>query len=229
MNKDKTLELLNRFPHFYDKTSGSNNYKILNVYIGELEEISKQIEAYYKSINIEEAEGTHLDRLGNIQGVKREFNEKDGEYRRRILSASTISTYETTFKAIKEAIFSIVDARHLFHFVEGIDSEAPDPSAKPLSSPNNVFNGKFSKGATKKIFYKKGGCLYICINKRITEQKKTALQHVLAETIAAGIKLILDFKYEHGGNYYDEVVISKWKEPGIAEIGQKEIEKQGVN
>lgn len=229
MNKDKTLELLNRFPHFYDKTSGSNNYKILNIYMGELEEISEQIEAYYKSINIEEAKGSHLDRLGNIQGVKREFNENDNEYRRRILSASTISTYETTFKAIKEAIFSIVDARHLFHFVEGIDSEAPDPSAKPLSSPNNVFNGKFSKGATKKDFYEKGGCLYICINKRITEQKKTALQHVLTETIAAGIKLILDFKYEHGGNYYDEVVISKWKEPGIAEIGQKEIEKQGVN
>lgn len=226
---DRTQELLNKFPHFYDKSPNSANYKILDIHMKEIEALYKVVEDYYKNLNPEQSEGFYLDRMANIVGLERQAREKDEDFRKRVLSFSDVKTYETTFNSIKNLLLSVVTKKDIFYFMEGVGVDGVNVLTGEWELPDRVFNGKYSKGATKKDFYKNAGNIYICLNKRLNYQKQIQILELLKDAIADGIKINIDFKYEHGGNYYDEVVISKWKEPGLAEVGTKEIEKQGVN
>ena len=226
---DRTQELLNKFPHFYDKSPNSANYKILDIHMKELDGLYEVVEGYYKNLNPEKAEGLYLDRLADIVGLERQAREKDEDFRKRVLSFSDVKTYETTFTSIKNLILSIIQQKDVFYFMEGVGVDSSNVLQGDWELPEKVFNGKYSKGATKKEFYRNVGNIYICLNKRLSYQKQIQISEILKESIAEGVKLNIDFKYEHNGNYYDEVVISKWKEPALAQVGNKEIEKQGVN
>ena len=226
---DKTQELLNKFPHFYDKSINSANYKILDIHMKELESLYGAVDEYYKNLNPEKAKGVYLDRMADIIGLERQARENDEDFRKRVLSFSDVKTYETTFASIKNLLLSIISKKDLFYFSEGVGVDSSRILQGDWELPDKVFNGKFSKGATKKEFYKNAGNIYICINKRISYQKQIQISEILKDAVADGVKINLDFKFEHAGNYYDEVVISKWKEPALAQVGNKEIEKQGVN
>ncbi len=75
-SEEYTDEIISRFPHMYRRDKESNNYFLLNLYLGEIRQASKGIHELLKSLNIMEAEGYALDKFGTSFNLKRDTSSR---------------------------------------------------------------------------------------------------------------------------------------------------------
>lgn len=78
-------EYIKNLPDAYNKSSESNNYKILNLFQYNISNFKKDIEDVYKSLDLEQATGKTLDLYGEMLGQDRGFA-TDDQYRVMIKS-----------------------------------------------------------------------------------------------------------------------------------------------
>ena len=118
--EDKLNEILEKFPHMYNIDIGSNNEFLISSILEEIKNLNKSIYDLANMLNIENAEGIWLDRLGIIFGIKREIDEEDKNLRIRILSFwLSISKNATLEIMIKFLLLAIENEENLFEYNKG--------------------------------------------------------------------------------------------------------------
>lgn len=241
-SEEYTDEIISRFPHMYRRDRESNNYFLLNLYLEEIRQASKGIYELLKSLNIMEAEGYALDKFGISFNLKRNTNEKDENYRKRILAEISRKSKNATFETILNVLKIIIEnyEQNIFIFKEGIVKSG----SKAIDF--NIKNGSF-KGKSETQFYKeKAGSIYIILNKRLSAYIKKSILNILLEIRAKGVEITVDFKYKvQTANYisngafvgvkrilkiedsfYDEILQQKSYESNLARINV--ITQEGV-
>lgn len=241
-SEEYTDKIISRFPHMYRRDRESNNYFLLNLYLEEIRRVSKGIYELLKSLNIMEAEGYVLDKFGASFNLKRDTNENDENYRKRILAEISRKSRNATFETIISVLKIIIEnyEQNVFIFKEGIVKS----SSKVIDF--NVKNGSF-KGKSETQFYKeKAGSIYIVLNKRLSTYVKKSVLNILLEIRAKGVEITIDFKYKvQTANYisngafvgvkrilkiedsfYDEILQQKSYESNLARINV--ITQEGV-
>ena len=201
----------------YRRDRGSNNYFLLNLYLEEIRQASKGIHELLKSLNIMETEGYALDKFGTSFNLKRDTNEKDENYRKRILAEISRKSKNATFETILNVLKIIIEnyEQNIFIFKEGIIKE-------------------------------KAGSIYIILNKRLSAYIKKSILNILLEIRAKGVEITVDFKYKvqtasyisNGAfvgvkrilkiedSFYDEILQQKSYESNLARINV--ITQEGV-
>lgn len=191
-SEEYTDEIISRFPHMYRRDRESNNYFLLNLYLEEIRQASKGIYELLKSLNIMKAEGYALDKFGISFNLKRNMNENDENYRKRILAEISRKSKNATFETILNVLKIIIEnyERNIFIFKEGIVKTGN----KDIDF--NVKNGSF-KGNSETQFYKeKAGSIYIVLNKRLSTYVKKSVLNIFLEIRAKGVEITIDFKYK---------------------------------
>jgi hypothetical protein len=235
-------KIISRFPHMYRRDRESNNYFLLNLYLEEIRRVSKGIYELLKSLNIMEAEGYVLDKFGTSFNLKRDTNENDENYRKRILAEISRKSKNATFETILNVLKIIIEnyEQNIFIFKEGIIKD------RVKNIDFKVKNGSF-KGKSETQFYKeKAGSIYIILNKRLSAYIKKSILNILLEIRAKGVEITVDFKYKvQTANYisngafvgvkrilkiedsfYDEILQQKSYESNLARINV--ITQEGV-
>jgi len=241
-SEEYTDKIISRFPHMYRRDRGSNNYFLLNLYLEEIRQASKGIHELLKSLNIMEAEGYVLDKFGTSFNLKRDTNENDENYRKRILAEISRKSKNATFETILNVLKIIIEnyEQNIFIFKEGIIKD------RVKNIDFKVKNGSF-KGKSETQFYKeKAGSIYIILNKRLSAYIKKSILNILLEIRAKGVEITVDFKYKvQTANYisngafvgvkrilkiedsfYDEILQQKSYESNLARINV--ITQEGV-
>ena len=226
----------------YRRDRESNNYFLLNLYLEEIRRVSKVIYELLKSLNIMEAEGYVLDKFGTSFNLKRDTNENDENYRKRILAEISRKSKNATFETILNVLKIIIEnyEQNIFIFKEGIIKD------RVKNIDFKVKNGSF-KGKSETQFYKeKAGSIYIILNKRLSAYIKKSILNILLEIRAKGVEITVDFKYKvQTANYisngafvgvkrilkiedsfYDEILQQKSYESNLARINV--ITQEGV-
>jgi hypothetical protein len=241
-SEEYTDEIISRFPHMYRRDKESNNYFLINLYLEEIRQASKGIYELLKSLNIMEAEGYALDKFGTSFNLKRDTNEKDENYRKRILAEISRKSKNATFETILNVLKIIIEnyEQNIFIFKEGIIKD------KVKNIDFKVKNGSF-KGKSETQFYKeKAGSIYIVLNKRLSTYVKKSVLNILLEIRAKGVEITIDFKYKVQtasyianlafvgttrvlkveDEFYDEILQQKSYEIGLAKMNV--ITQEGV-
>lgn len=124
---DNLEKLLDRLPALFEKDETSNNYKILSLIAGQSDELQLAHRTIQKFWDVDQAEGTGLDRLGKDEGIKRGGYD-DEMYRKMIkiqyvvnLSDGDIETMSLILKAYMEEGFGGIE--------EGWDSDFGEPAS----------------------------------------------------------------------------------------------------
>lgn len=101
---DKIQFILDNMPDAYDKSYGSNNYKLLEPIGKELDKFLLKLDEVKKSKFIDYAQGGDIDRIGKILNMKRFHNENDDSFRGRIKSKAPSFIGGGAISAIKQVI-----------------------------------------------------------------------------------------------------------------------------
>ena len=241
-SEDYTDEIISRFPHMYRRDRESNNYFLLNLYLEEIRQASKGIYELLKSLNIMKAEGYALDKFGISFNLKRNMNENDENYRRRILAEISRKSKNATFETILNVLKIIIEnyEQNIFIFKEGIIKD------KVKNIDFKVKNGSFNGNFETQFYKEKAGSIYIILNKRLSAYIKKSILNILLEIRAKGVEITVDFKYKvQTANYisngafvgvkrilkiedsfYDEILQQKSYESNLARINV--ITQEGV-
>ena len=241
-SEEYTDEIISRFPHMYRRDRESNNYFLLNLYLEEINQASKGIYELLKSLNIMEAEGYVLDKFGTSFNLKRDTNEKDENYRKRILAEISRESKNATFETILNVLKIIIEnyEQNIFIFKEGIIKD------KVKNIDFKVKNGSFNGNFETQFYKEKAGSIYIILNKRLSAYIKKSILNILLEIRAKGVEITVDFKYKvQTANYisnrafvgvkrilkiedsfYDEILQQKSYESNLARINV--ITQEGV-
>ncbi len=241
-SEDYTDEIISRFPHMYRRDRESNNYFLLNLYLEEIRQASKGIYELLKSLNIMEAEGYALDKFGTSFNLKRDINENDENYRKRILAEISRRSKNATFETILNVLKIIIEnyEQNIFIFKEGIIKY------KVKNIDFKVKNGSFNGNFETQFYKEKAGSIYIILNKRLSTYIKKSILNILLEIRAKGVEITVDFKYKvQTANYisngafvgvkrilkiedsfYDEILQQKSYESNLARINV--ITQEGV-
>ena len=241
-SEEYTDKIISRFPHMYRRDRESNNYFLLNLYLEEIRQASKGIYELLKSLNIMEAEGYALDKFGTSFNLKRDINENDGNYRKRILGEISRKSKNATFETILNVLKIIIEnyERNIFIFKEGIIKD------KVKNIDFKVKNGSFNGNFETQFYKEKAGSIYIILNKRLSTYIKKSILNILLEIRAKGVEITVDFKYKvQTANYisngafvglkrilkiedsfYDEILQQKSYESNLARINV--ITQEGV-
>ena len=241
-SEEYTDEIISRFPHMYRRDKESNNYFLLNLYLGEIRQASKGIHELLKSLNIMEAEGYALDKFGTSFNLKRDTNENDENYRKRILAEISRKSKNATFETILNVLKIIIEnyEQNIFIFKEGIIKD------KVKNIDFKVKNGSFNGNFETQFYKEKAGSIYIILNKRLSAYIKKSILNILLEIRAKGVEITVDFKYKvQTANYisnrafvgvkrilkiedsfYDEILQQKSYESNLARINV--ITQEGV-
>lgn len=241
-SEDYTDEIISRFPHMYRRDRESNNYFLLNLYLEEIRQASKGIYELLKSLNIMEAEGYALDKFGTSFNLKRDINENDENYRKRILAEISRKSKNATFETILNVLKIIIEnyEQNIFIFKEGIIKD------KVKNIDFKVKNGSFNGNFETQFYKEKAGSIYIILNKRLSAYIKKSILNILLEIRAKGVEITVDFKYKvQTANYisngafvgvkrilkiedsfYDEILQQKSYESNLARINV--ITQEGV-
>ena len=241
-SEEYTDEIISRFPHMYRRDRGSNNYFLLNLYLEEIRQASKGIHELLKSLNIMEAEGYALDKFGTSFNLKRDTNENDENYRKRILAEISRKSKNATFETILNVLKIIIEnyEQNIFIFKEGIIKD------KVKNIDFKVKNGSFNGNFETQFYKEKAGSIYIILNKRLSAYIKKSILNVLLEIRAKGVEITVDFKYKvqtasyisNGAfvgvkrilkiedSFYDEILQQKSYESNLARINV--ITQEGV-
>lgn len=235
-------EIISRFPHMYRRDRESNNYFLLNLYLEEIRQASKGIHELLKSLNIMEAEDYVLDKFGTSFNLKRDTNEKDENYRKRILAEISRKSKNATFETILNVLKIIIEnyEQNIFIFKEGIIKD------KVKNIDFKVKNGSFNGNFETQFYKEKAGSIYIILNKRLSAYIKKSILNILLEIRAKGVEITVDFKYKvqtasyisNGAfvgvkrilkiedSFYDEILQQKSYESNLARINV--ITQEGV-
>ena len=241
-SEEYTDEIISRFPHMYRRDRGSNNYFLLNLYLEEIRQASKGIHELLKSLNIMEAEGYALDKFGTSFNLKRDINENDENYRKRILAEISRKSKNATFETILNVLKIIIEnyEQNIFIFKEGIIKD------KVKNIDFKVKNGSFNGNFETQFYKEKAGSIYIILNKRLSAYIKKSILNILLEIRAKGVEITVDFKYKvqtasyisNGAfvgvkrilkiedSFYDEILQQKSYESNLARINV--ITQEGV-
>jgi hypothetical protein len=241
-SEEYTDKIISRFPHMYRRDRESNNYFLLNLYLEEIRQASKGIYGLLKSLNIMEAEGYALDKFGTSFNLKRDINENDENYRKRILAEISRKSKNATFETILNVLKIIIEnyERNIFIFKEGIIKD------KVKNIDFKVKNGSFNGNFETQFYKEKAGSIYIILNKRLPTYIKKSILNILLEIRAKGVEITVDFKYKvQTANYisngafvglkrilkiedsfYDEILQQKSYESNLARINV--ITQEGV-
>lgn len=241
-SEEYTDEIISRFPHMYRRDKESNNYFLLNLYLEEIRQASKGIYELLKSLNIMEAEGYALDKFGTSFNLKRDTNEKDENYRKRILAEISRKSKNATFETILNVLKIIIEnyEQNIFIFKEGIIKD------KVKNIDFKVKNGSFNGNFETQFYKEKAGSIYIILNKRLSAYIKKSILNILLEIRAKGVEITVDFKYKvqtasyisNGAfvgvkrilkiedSFYDEILQQKSYESNLARINV--ITQEGV-
>lgn len=241
-SEEYTDKIISRFPHMYRRDRESNNYFLLNLYLEEIRQASKGIYGLLKSLNIMEAEGYALDKFGTSFNLKRDINENDENYRKRILAEISRKSKNATFETILNVLKIIIEnyERNIFIFKEGIIKD------KVKNIDFKVKNGSFNGNFETQFYKEKAGSIYIILNKRLSTYIKKSILNILLEIRAKGVEITVDFKYKvQTANYisngafvglkrilkiedsfYDEILQQKSYESNLARINV--ITQEGV-
>ena len=241
-SEEYTDEIISRFPHMYRRDRESNNYFLLNLYLEEIRQASKGIYELLKSLNIMEAEGYALDKFGTSFNLKRDINENDENYTKRILAEISRRSKNATFETILNVLKIIIEnyEQNIFIFKEGIIKY------KVKNIDFKVKNGSFNGNFETQFYKEKAGSIYIILNKRLSTYIKKSILNILLEIRAKGVEINVDFKYKvQTANYisngafvgvkrilkiedsfYDEILQQKSYESNLARINV--ITQEGV-
>ena len=241
-SEEYTDEIISRFPHMYRRDRESNNYFLLNLYLEEINQASKGIYELLKSLNIMEAEGYELDKFGTSFNLKRDANENDENYRKRILAEISRKSKNATFETILNVLKIIIEnyEQNIFIFKEGIIKD------KVKNIDFKVKNGSFNGNFETQFYKEKAGSIYIILNKRLSAYIKKSILNILLEIRAKGVEITVDFKYKvqtasyisNGAfvgvkrilkiedSFYDEILQQKSYESNLARINV--ITQEGV-
>lgn len=241
-SEEYTDEIISRFPHMYRRDKESNNYFLINLYLEEIRQASKGIYELLKSLNIMEAEGYALDKFGTSFNLKRDTNEKDENYRKRILAEISRKSKNATFETILNVLKIIIEnyEQNIFIFKEGIIKD------KVKNIDFKVKNGSFNGNFETQFYKEKAGSIYIILNKRLSAYIKKSILNILLEIRAKGVEITVDFKYKvqtasyisNGAfvgvkrilkiedSFYDEILQQKSYESNLARINV--ITQEGV-
>lgn len=241
-SEEYTDKIISRFPHMYRRDRESNNYFLLNLYLEEIRRVSKGIYELLKSLNIMEAEGYVLDKFGTSFNLKRDTNENDENYRKRILAEISRKSKNATFETILNVLKIIIEnyEQNIFIFKEGIIKD------KVKNIDFKVKNGSFNGNFETQFYKEKAGSIYIILNKRLSAYIKKSILNILLEIRAKGVEITVDFKYKvQTANYisngtfvgvkrilkiedsfYDEILQQKSYESNLARINV--ITQEGV-
>lgn len=233
-SEEYTDEIISRFPHMYRRDRESNNYFLLNLYLEEIRQASKGIYELLKSLNIMKAEGYALDKFGTSFNLKRNMNENDESYRKRILAEISRKSKNATFETILNVLKIIIEnyEQNIFIFKEGIIKD------KVKNIDFKVKNGSFNGNFETQFYKEKAGSIYIILNKRLSAYIKKSILNILLEIRAKGVEITVDFKYKvQTANYisngafvgvkrilkiedsfYDEILQQKSYESNLARI-----------
>nr|DAK60236.1 MAG TPA: Protein of unknown function (DUF2612) [Bacteriophage sp.] len=226
----------------YRRDRESNNYFLLNLYLEEINQASKGIYELLKSLNIMEAEGYVLDKFGTSFNLKRDTNENDENYRKRILAEISRKSKNATFETILNVLKIIIEnyEQNIFIFKEGIIKD------KVKNIDFKVKNGSFNGNFETQFYKEKAGSIYIILNKRLSAYIKKSILNILLEIRAKGVEITVDFKYKvqtasyisNGAfvgvkrilkiedSFYDEILQQKSYESNLARINV--ITQEGV-
>lgn len=190
-SEEYTEKIISRFPHMYRRDRESNNYFLLNLYLEEISQASKGIYELLKSLNIMEAEGYELDKFGTSFNLKRDANENDENYRKRILAEISRKSRNATFETILGVLKIIIEnyEQNIFIFKEGITKD----NTKNIDF--NVKNGNFNGNSETQFYKEKAGSIYIILNKKLSTYVKRSILNILLEIRAKGVEITIDFKY----------------------------------
>lgn len=200
-NKDYTDRIISKFPHMYNRDKDSNNYFLLYLYLDEIRQTSKSLYDLLESLNILNATGYLLDKFGDTFNLKRNSQEKDDDYRQRILSElvsqSKNATFETLIGVLKLIIQDI--EKNVFIFEEGIRKTTGINTRNDLS----IYEGAYKSGNVNRVnFEEKGGTIYIVLNKKLPKNLQTSIKNILLDVRAKGVEITIDFKYKiQSANY----------------------------
>ena len=241
-SEDYTDEIISRFPHMYRRDRESNNYFLLNLYLEEIRQASKGIYELLKSLNIMKAEGYALDKFGISFNLKRNMNENDENYRKRILAEISRKSKNATFETILNVLKIIIEnyEQNILIFKEGIIKD------KVKNIDFKVKNGSFNGNFETQFYKEKAGSIYIILNKRLSAYIKKSILNILLEIRAKGVEITVDFKYKvqtasyisNGAfvgvkrilkiedSFYDEILQQKSYESNLARINV--ITQEGV-
>ena len=241
-SEEYTDEIISRFPHMYRRDKESNNYFLINLYLEEIRQASKGIHELLKSLNIMETEGYALDKFGTSFNLKRDTNEKDENYRKRILAEISRKSKNATFETILNVLKIIIEnyEQNIFIFKEGIIKD------KVKNIDFKVKNGSFNGNFETQFYKEKAGSIYIILNKRLSAYIKKSILNILLEIRAKGVEITVDFKYKvqtasyisNGAfvgvkrilkiedSFYDEILQQKSYESNLARINV--ITQEGV-
>ena len=241
-SEEYTDEIISRFPHMYRRDRESNNYFLLNLYLEEIRQASKGIYELLKSLNVMKAEGYALDKFGISFNLKRNMNENDENYRKRILAEISRKSKNATFETILNVLKIIIEnyEQNIFIFKEGIIKD------KVKNIDFKVKNGSFNGNFETQFYKEKAGSIYIILNKRLSAYIKKSILNILLEIRAKGVEITVDFKYKvQTANYisngafvgvkrilkiedsfYDEILQQKSYESNLARINV--ITQEGV-
>ena len=212
-SEEYTDEIISKFPHMYKRNKESNNYFLLKLYLEEILQSRQGLSKFFKSLNLMAAKGFVLDRFGNTFNLKRNNDETDENFKIRILAEISKSLKNSTFDVLLDVLEIFVEdyKKNIFVFEEGIRKS----TSKNINI--NVRNGGYGGSNEIQYFEKKGGNIYILLNKTLSYASKERIKNNLKILgIASGIKITLDFKYKVENYYYDSIKQNKFTETGIS-------------
>ena len=222
-SEEYTDEVISKFPHMYKRDKESNNYFLLKLYLEEIIQLKLELSKLFESLDLTTAKGFVVDKFGNTFNLRRNDKETDENFKIRILAEISKSLKNSTFDVLLDVLKIFVEdyKKNVFVFEEGI---------KKSTNKNiniNVRNGCYGGSNEIQYFEKKGGNVYILLNKALSYASKERIKNNLKILgIASGVKITLDFKYKVENYYYDSIKQNKFTETGISNTNI--ITKEGV-
>lgn len=222
-SEEYTDEVISKFPHMYKRDKESNNYFLLKLYLEEIIQLKLELSKLFESLDLTTAKGFVVDKFGNTFNLRRNDKETDENFKIRILAEISKSLKNSTFDVLLDVLKIFVEdyKKNVFVFEEGI---------KKSTNKNiniNVRNGGYGGSNEIQYFEKKGGNVYILLNKALSYASKERIKNNLKILgIASGVKITLDFKYKVENYYYDSIKQNKFTETGISNTNI--ITKEGV-
>lgn len=131
-------EYVKNLPDAYNKSSDSNNYKILSLFKKDISKLKKDIEDVYKSLDLEQAAGKTLDLYGDMLGQDRGFA-TDDQYRVMIKSKIMRNLMNGDYTSFMKATCMMFNCEPSeFYINEGEDPATVDIITLPFRVLNYI-------------------------------------------------------------------------------------------